>query len=348
MKLTKEQEVLFQLLRGELRELPANFDPGVFIRLLQRHKLLPVAEQLLHLVDDETRERWKERLKRHAARSLTISAENIKVIKALHAHGIQAIPMKGAVLAYRLYGDAGQRQYSDIDLLINKSELEAAGKILPQISINKIYPTHLTKRQERVYFSFRKDFGFFNEEKQILIELHFGIYVHQLLKKLDAEELFSKTERIYIQNEQIAVQDEASTFIYLVFHGCLHQFYRLTWLRDVARCLELFDLDHEEILERFQKLGLERMVATALILAEHYFNTEIPVAYKSLISRGGVINTLVRKCHQRITEPENTSLKATYLRHSFFLNLKPGLNYKWMVIWSLLQRWRVRKFMGGH
>lgn len=348
MKLTSEQKTLFQLLRGKMEELPDDFDPVSFMRLLHRHKLLPVAELLLELVDDETRKNWKERLKRLAARSLTISAENIKVIKALREDGIQAIPMKGAVLAYRLYGDPGLRQYSDIDLLINKSELGAAGKILPEINFDKIYPTDLTKKQESVYFSFRKDFGFFNEEKQLLIELHFGIYVHQLLKKQDAEDLFANIEYIDIHNEQIAVQDEASTFIYLVFHGCLHQFYRLTWLRDVARCLEVFDLDHEEILKRFRKLGLERLLATGLILAQHYFNTEIPLAYKGLISRGAVINTLVRKCHQRITEPENTSLKATYLRHSFFLNLKPGLKYKWMVIWSLIQRWRIRKYMGGH
>jgi len=141
--------------------------------------------------------------------------------------------------------------------------------------------------------------------------------------------------------------DRATTFIYLVYHGCLHQFFRLFWLRDVATVLQQWELDHAVILEKMRSLGLEWMAGIAMLLAERWFAAQVPEAYRE-ISTDPAVQRLAASCEQRILVPELPEFRMKVRRHRFLFGLKPGARYKWAVLWSIIQRWRIRKFMGGH
>src|SRR4051812_23591803 len=62
--------------------------------------------------------------------NLFLSAELLRAHSALREHGIEAIPLKGPVLASELYGDLALRPFSDIDLLIRREQVDAAESVV--------------------------------------------------------------------------------------------------------------------------------------------------------------------------------------------------------------------------
>ncbi|MCA1747926.1 MAG: nucleotidyltransferase family protein, partial [Bacteroidales bacterium] len=177
---------------------------------------------------------------------------------------------------------------------------------------------------------------------------HYGIYVHELLRRTDEPAIRDATEKVELHNEEIVVFDQSTTFIYIIYHGCLHQFFRLFWLRDVAEALQQWELDHAAILNKMRSLGIERMAGIALLLAERWFAVQIPEPYREVISQDPAVKRLAANCEQRILGPELPTFRMKVRRHRFLFGLKPGARYKWTVLWSIFQRWRIRKFMGGH
>ena len=339
---------MFRLLRGEFTSLPEGTDPDRLLQLLQRHRLMPLSAPVREQLPEEQQEQWKMLLQQKTLQSLKISAETAHLIQALKREGIVAIPLKGSVLAHTLYGDVGLRHFNDIDLLIDRADLEQTAEVLSGLGYRQLYPCSLSPRQERVYTRYKKDAGFFNREQRLFIELHYGIYVHELLRRADEPAIRDATEKVELHNEEIVVFDRATTFIYLVYHGCLHQFFRLFWLRDVAEALQRWELDHAAILEKMRSLGLERMAGIAMLLAERWFAVQVPDPFRKVISEEPAVQRLVESCQQRILGPEQESFSMKFRRHRYLLGLKPGLKYKWAVLWSIFQRWRIRKFMGGH
>ncbi|MEX2370767.1 MAG: nucleotidyltransferase family protein [Bacteroidales bacterium] len=345
---TKEHKILFQLLKGEFVGLPEGTDADLLLMLFQRHRLLPLSEEVRERLPEQQRKAWKSVVQRKTMRSLQLSAETIELIRVLKEAGIRAVPLKGPVLAVSLYEDVGSRHFNDVDILIDRADLERARAVLLKHNYDQSYPKPLNRRQEKIYTTYKKDIGLLNREKGIFLELHYGIYVHELLRRGNERAILNSTEKIEIHNETVEVLDRETTFMYLVYHGCLHQYFRLFWLRDVAECLKRWDLDHQGILERMTELGLGRMLGTSLLLVEHYFPVQVPEKYRELIAENRAVKRLVEIAHDRIVGTETGTLRMKLLRHEFLFRLKPGLRYKRAVLWSIFQRWRIRLFMGGH
>jgi len=346
--LSKEQEVLLRLLRGEFVALPPGTDTERLLELFLRHRLLPLSSAVREQLPQEQQERWKMLLQQKTLHSLKISAETARLIQALKLEGVVAIPLKGSVLAHTLYGDVGLRHCNDIDLLIDRADMKRTTRVLTGLGYIQSYPQSLTPRQERIYTRYKKDVGFHHREQRLFIELHYGIYVHELLRQADEPAIRDATERVELHNEEIVVFDRTTTFIYLVYHGCLHQFFRLFWLRDVAEALQRWELDHTAVLDKMRSLGLERMAGIALLLAERWFAAQVPEPYREVISKDKAVQRLAASCNERILGPEQENFRMKFRRHRYLLGLKPGARYKWMVLWSILQRRRIRMFMKGH
>lgn len=343
-----EQKILFELLRGKSPGPGTEIDYRELFSLLKRHRLLPLANDLLKTQPDETRSQWKNTLQQKALRSHQLLAETLEIIGHFQEAGIRILPLKGALLAHSLYGDTGARHFNDIDLLVAKDDLEKSRELLQQLNYSQQYPDRLSDKKWRIYSTYKKDLGFLNREKMTFIELHYGIYVHELLRNRDESRILNNTELFAIKNTEIQVLDRETTFVYLVYHGCLHQYFRLFWLRDVAACLNKWDMDHVKVIRLVEELGFQRLLGTSLVLAVQYFGTEIPQAYSQYLGDNSHINKLVESCHKRIRNPEHLNPKKKINKHLYLARLKPGISYKWAVLRSIFQRWRIRKFMGGH
>jgi hypothetical protein len=116
-------------------ELAADADWLALARILRARRLLPtLGPRILELAagaaslefDATVEESLAEGRRQAALLQLTSS----QVSSALAAAGIRSTPLKGSLLAERIYGDPGRRLSGDVDLLVAPTDLQAATEIV--------------------------------------------------------------------------------------------------------------------------------------------------------------------------------------------------------------------------
>ena len=335
MKLTSEQKTLFQLLRGKLEELPDDFDPVSFMRLLQRHKLLPLAEGMLELVDPETRADWKQRLHSWVFRSVNVFEALKSVNQSLEAANIDVTCFKGPMLSYLLYDNPHARFYSDLDIIVPPPKLEEAVQILAGQGCRLIRPAGdpATFDWGR-YFRDVNDVGLFRDDQRIYLELHRGIYKPGLLEAEMEKSILEETQILQIKGSKFRIPAPEAYFLYLCYHGAAHMYFRLTWLRDVARYLETVAFDHTVFLQLVYRLNMEKLTGISLLLARHYFKTTIPSELE-ILTRSKGLRTLVWLAHQAILGPGRASLTKSILVLKGRRNRVRGIDRAGVCHWAI-------------
>ena len=65
-----------------------------------------------------------------AIHALYLTAELLRILRLLDAHAIRAVPLKGPALAQSLYGDLALREFCDLDVLVQETDLRKARGLL--------------------------------------------------------------------------------------------------------------------------------------------------------------------------------------------------------------------------
>ena len=345
--LTNEQRVLFQCLRGEPVLSLQGADPQRLLHLFMHHRLLPLSGPVREHLPPAMQSAWKQELSTQTLHSLKLSAELTNLLELLRSLGFTPFPLKGPPLAHMLFGDPGQRHFGDIDILLPEEQFFPAMETLRRAGYTRVYPEQLSKRQWRTYAAYKKDAGLRHRERGIFLELHYGIHYHRMLEKRHAWWFFQGPGHILIRGMKVPVMQPEALFIYLVFHGAQHRFSRLFWLRDVDACLRNRPPDPEKVMEMIRKTRLHRLLGVTMALTEKYFHTPVPGLFRPCMQERR-IEKLVRHVEKHILTSEQPPRKDKWMRHVYYLQLKPGLRYKWAVGVSILQRWRIKRFFGGY
>lgn len=274
--------------------MPRDCDVNVCMGLLRRHKILPVAEEMLDMIPPESREGWKEALKGWAIRSMKLTEALKGVVGGLEEIGVRATAIKGPVLSHMLYEKPNGRYYTDLDLVIPSDSLTPAIEKLKQNGYD-LHPAyaHLGPENQGQHFARKNDLGLFHAEKKVFLELHRGIYVEGILKENNQELLLETYQEVEIAGKTFKTLGNEAYFLYLCFHAAKHAFFRLTWLRDVADFHDKVAVDHKWVLELARQLQMDNLLALSLRLAKTYFNIEINGDYSDLLDEKR-INYLVR------------------------------------------------------
>ncbi len=249
-----------------------------------------------------------------------------------------------------LYGNLGSRHFVDLDILVREVNIKRILKVAEGVGFSLKFPkADLTSKQWAYYFKYKKDIGLASREQGVFVELHTSIDNHELLNLKEEKRFWENLSSEKIGDTLFHCMNHESTFLYLAYHGGLHQYTRVFWLRDVAAALESWNLDHQKIQIDALKLGIGRLLGVSLELASEYFNAEIPSVYQSyLIEDKKVIRRLKHLCITRILGAESLSFGDRFRRQHYIYLLKPDISYKWVVIRSIYHRWFIGKFLGGH
>src|SRR5262249_26498338 len=87
---------------------------------------------------DDVRDSLRHACARLTARGLALAAELGAILRALTAAGVPCAPLRGAVLAQRLYGEACARPAGDIDLLVRRDDLDAVEATLATLRFRAV------------------------------------------------------------------------------------------------------------------------------------------------------------------------------------------------------------------
>jgi Uncharacterised nucleotidyltransferase len=257
----------------------------------------------------------------------------LEILRTLARSGVTALTMKGPILAERIYTTAGSRQCSDLDLMVARQDLPAAGTALRQLGYSpakRPWPEWLINPLE-FHCVFEKPGAPF-------VEIHYRFSDmpgkrHEVAAFLDRRCPYRT--RVGGQAHVMEPEDE---FIFLCAHAARHFFERSMWLDD----LELFIAKHMNlkwhvIAVRARKLHLE----SALWAAREELSTRLggSAAFAALGLRPNplmrrawpkILPGLTHPAHQRrlswklLHAAYQVALRDTVwaaVRHAFFFGL---------------------------
>lgn len=347
---TREYQAFIDLLYGRNVETLNNVDQKSLFEMFQRHRLLStISEEFFDLLDPKIRVRWREAIRSHTLRSMQITAVLEELVKELDKKGLGVFSIKGPVLSQRLYKDIGKRHYNDLDLVVRREQFLEIVMVLEGKDYKLAHPNDgLTLEQWDYYFKYKKDVALLNRENDVVIELHLGIFRQELIRKGTEIINWASLVEERIGSVQVKCLNLNISFLYLIYHGGQHQYFRLFWLNDIAEALGKWDLNHKWIMEKASDLGIDRLLGMGLLLSKEFFGTKIPLEYDYYLKKNrSALLKLKEICIKRIFGPERETKSWKLKRYRFVFLLQPGIKYFISILTNIIHRRHIRRKLGG-
>jgi len=206
---------------------------------------------------------------------LLLTAELLRVLRALEAENIAAIPYKGPVLAATTYGNLAKRDFWDLDILVPEHEIRRVRRIMLQLGYLAEYS--LTPAQEAKYLRSACEYNFRHERSQAHVEIHWRVIPPKFGLKFEFDRLWSRARFIYIAGSKIPILSPEDALLVLSVHGFKHLWECLKWVCDVANLvLAQPELDWNYIEREADRIGAMRVVLVTISLADQMFDSGLP------------------------------------------------------------------------
>jgi hypothetical protein len=261
------------LLQAPIRWLP-------LIALAEQHRVLPLLSRQLHavaadLVPQPVLEQLREQALGAARQSLFLTGELIKLLELLQSHGIDAIPLKGPLLATVAYGNLALRQFDDLDILVRTQAMLPARDLLIAQGYQPL--VQLSDRQAASYLRSQYVYPFISGDGSTIVELHHDIRPRYFAFHLDPALLWTRAERLSLGGRELLSLANEDLLLMLCVHGANHCWERLAWICDLAELLRAQPaLDWPRLLQTARDSGGERMLLLGLLLARDLLGTALP------------------------------------------------------------------------
>jgi hypothetical protein len=264
-----------------LEAIGAGPDWTEYLRLVKRHRTPALSCAALSRVPglevpqpakQELQER-SDACRMEAVKHCLLLAE---VLKGFNRTGIPAMPFKGQILSFELYGDAGLRQARDLDLAVAREDLARAQVCLEnmgwQLDSSTWFP--LSSRQWESFLQHEHHLDFVHSRAGRMLELHWR---NQWETQGLASARWARSISSVWQGCSIVAMDSSELTFYLCSHGGDHAWFRAKWLGDLARAHALGQLDWEAALGEARKTGQERVLLVGLRLLDEVYGFSPPV-----------------------------------------------------------------------
>jgi len=290
-----------------------------------KHALLPL------VIDDKENDIYIY----HIMNVMQMCREMVKVVELLEHNNILSIPFKGAPLSILCYGDISKRQYSDIDIFINREDKDRAIEILNSIGYRE--SLNIPYSQREYWYSQSKDISLRNNSLGVTIELHWELFDRDFPIYLSNDIVFRERISIQISGRDIYTFSPKLYLIYLSIHGAKHFWSRLGWIKDIDTLIRKYDIDIENIIiDRFWDIDIKNMLLFALYITNKIYNTPIPndIIYKFDSKRFKKFEEFIyinwtneqsglKKSIAMVLFLKNYTAKYRYIKYTLF---RPSLN----------------------
>ena len=247
------------------------------IAFIDRHRLAGFAAKALQgtPVDDGFSSALRARQRRAALCAMRHAAATLRLIRLLNAHGIEAIPLKGTLLADHLFGDPSLRDIRDADLLIRPRDLAQADQIMLDSGFQRVSPIRFPRPNSLAHRRLMEH-GYHLEYTQrterVNVEIHWR-FPHWSSAAI--ETIWQSTEsRIWRGTPVRMLANDSLLLLLLCDHGARHRWFLLKWLVDVATLLPRIR-DTGGLLRLARHLDVERPLGQAAALCNRIFGTPV-------------------------------------------------------------------------
>jgi hypothetical protein len=240
-----------------------------FSRVVSRHRVAALAADGLRRAGVPVPRAVASDTSREARRALDMAGETVRLGRAFENAGIEALFVKGAVLAQLAYGELGIKQSWDIDVLVPERNLIEGCRLLQRRGYALVFPARGERHLVRL-MRHAKECVLSNPKLGITVELHWRLTDNkQLLSGVDAD---APRQRVPIGSHTVPTLAGAPLFAHLCVHGATHGWSRLKWLADLNAFLSgQPGEDIGRLCREAERLGAGSAPAAALLLCHRLF-----------------------------------------------------------------------------
>ena len=297
VRMGADNEARVQMLTQE------SIDWDYLIRMALRHGMMPLLYWHLSAICPEAvpapvLDDLKSRFQQNARRNLILAGELRKVLEMLADHQISAIPYKGPMLATFVYGNLALRQFTDLDILVHKSDVLRAKDLL----ISRGYqPTlQLTRTQETAYLESNHEYVLWHE-RDVLLEVHWAFGPRFFSFAFDPEGVWARAERTSLAGAMVLTLSPEDLLVILCMHHSKDGWDRLEWICGVAELIRRHDrMDWRWVIGQADMLGMRRMLFLGLYLASDVLGAALPEHVLHTVQADRSVRGLARQVRRRL------------------------------------------------
>lgn len=237
-----------------------------------------------------------------------------RLIDGLRSGGVEAIPLKGPILAIQAYGDVGLRSFGDLDFLIRDTDLTPAIERLNGMGYVREGP--LTTDQFDLIHRLQGEEVLTKQVVGTVIEPHTRLTPAKMALDIDYAGLWNRARPSSLNGRKMLTLAPEDDAILLAIHGGKEMWWNIKWACDVAAFIASHPaLDWPAIAERARAQGCLRMVLLGTALARRYFDAPVPPAFVKLEKDDPIIAQMVQRIVTYWTADEQVG-PASYKRLS--------------------------------
>ncbi|MDW8131941.1 MAG: nucleotidyltransferase family protein [Bryobacterales bacterium] len=260
-----------------LRKAEAVRDWDYFVALAARHGLATLAHLRLSkhcpgFVPGGAMDELRAYRRRSAARTLLLQAELDALLDELAARDVPVIPLRGPLMARRLYGDAALRECADLDLLVRREHRGLVADVLRSRGFVLVAPEGLrgpVPADDEGQWCFLREDG-------IYVEPHWELMPRTYPWGLRAEHVWEGASTANFDGHSVLQPSPEVEFALLCVHSAKHGWEFLSRVTDIAWYLQTQPLDGRLMAAVLEGARCKRAVAVTCVLAEACLGIEPP------------------------------------------------------------------------
>jgi len=290
--------------------------------------------QLRETCPDLLPEPWSTRLRdafhANAHRNLRLTHDLTLVLGALEHAAVEAVAWKGPLLAATAYGNLALRDFSDLDILVRRHDLDAASSVLVGLGYERA--NYIPRQRERQFLRAENEVIFAREG--LLIDLHWRLASPRYALRLEPEDLWLRLRPAELAGVAVRTFAPEDLLLALCFHGAQHSWERLSWICDLAELLRAGGApDWAIVRSRARALGIERTTRLGLSLTRSLLGAGLDPVIISWIGEDRSVAGLRRQVRSALDRAAPQPIESPY-RSSFYVRTR--------------ERWRDRvSFVAG-
>lgn len=296
-----------------------------FLELVFHHRVYPlVYRKLKNLKEGAVPVHVIEALandyRKNTFQMLYLSGEMERLFKLFNEHGIQALMLKGPVLAADLYGELSLRTSKDLDILLPKGYLKSAEELLLDLGYKKDseYEHHNS---------------YVHSKNGINVEIHWRLHPG-LGREPSFKELWERRSVSSLTSYPVFYLGREDLFLFLVSHGARHGWFRLRWLGDIDQLVRR-EKNWADLIDHVRNYHYEYITGQAILLVKQLFHTPVSPQAHELIRENKALR-LARLALFYIREMRHRDSYLPwneFVYNKFYLfSLRPDSGYKWSFI----------------
>lgn len=278
------------------------------LALARRHHVVPlVARQLAasaaDVVPAEALAAFHATSRAIAAAALVQAVELARIVAALDAQGVRALPYKGPALALAAYGDVAMRECEDLDLVVARHEYPRARATL--LALGYRSRRALSRTQEAAIYGGQGHAPFERADAGHLhiVELHWRFAARRFPWNPRVQDVLARADAVPIGGVRVAVPVREDHLLLLLLHGTRHRWERLEWTASVAALLGGGPVDAGVLLARAERVGGARAVLVGLEVARRVLGAPVSAELIARAEHDAAVEPLAQAAIARMFGP---------------------------------------------